>query len=59
MESFSELNQHIQTFLEQHAKFEEKGNKAAAGRARKALGEVKKLVTVYRKESVEACNKDD
>jgi uncharacterized protein YjbJ (UPF0337 family) len=33
----------------------EKGNKSAEGRARKAIGEVKKLVTEYRKESVNAC----
>ena len=31
----------------------EKGNKAAGGRARKAIGEIKKLVTEYRKASVE------
>ena len=30
------------------------GNKAAGSRARKALGEIKKLVTAYRKASVEA-----
>ena len=37
------------------AEFEENHNgttKAAKGRARKAIGEVKKLVTEYRKESV-------
>jgi hypothetical protein len=28
------------------------GNKAAGGRARKAVGEIKKLVTDYRKASV-------
>ena len=32
--------------------FTENGNKAAGGRARKAVGEVKKLVTDYRKASV-------
>tara|TARA_Y100001963_G_scaffold146296_1_gene221045 strand:- start:764 stop:946 length:183 start_codon:yes stop_codon:yes gene_type:complete len=36
-----------------HNTFEEKGNKAAGARARKALGEIKKLVTEYRKASVE------
>jgi hypothetical protein len=30
------------------------GNKAAGSRSRKALGEIKKLVTAYRKASVEA-----
>jgi hypothetical protein len=39
-------------FEENHHKFTEKGNKAAGGRARKAIGEVKKLVTEYRKVSV-------
>ena len=38
-----------------HNIFEEKGNKAAAGRARKAVGEIKKLVTEYRKASVSEC----
>ena len=33
-------------------KFAEKGNKAAGGRARKSIGEIKKLVTEYRKASV-------
>ena len=40
-------------FDDNHQKFEEKGNKAAGARARKALGEIKKLVTDYRKASVE------
>ena len=39
-------------FCENHSKFTEKGNKAAATRARKAVGELKKLVTDYRKASV-------
>ena len=39
-------------FEENHAIFSEKGNKAAGGRARKAIGEIKKLVTGYRKASV-------
>jgi len=39
-------------FEENHSKFTEKGNKAAATRARKAIGEIKKLVTDYRKQSV-------
>jgi len=28
------------------------GNKAAGGRARKAIGDIKKMVTEYRKESI-------
>ena len=39
-------------FEENHISFKEKGNKAAGGRARKAVGEIKKLVTDYRKASV-------
>ena len=39
-------------FSENHSKFTDKGNKAAATRARKAVGELKKLVTEYRKASV-------
>ena len=44
-------------FQDNHSKFTEKGNKAAAQRARKSLGEIKKLVTDYRKASVEECKK--
>ena len=39
-------------FEENHNSFSEKGNKAAGTRARKAIGEIKKLVTDYRKASV-------
>ena len=39
-------------FSENHSKFTKKGNKEAATRARKAVGELKKLVTEYRKASV-------
>lgn len=42
----------FENFMEAHTKSLE-GNKAAAGRARKNLGEIKKLVTDYRKVSVE------
>jgi len=42
-------------FQENHRAHSEKGNKAAAGRARKAIGEIKKLVTEYRKVSVSEC----
>jgi len=41
-----------EAFEENHSTFTDKGNKAAATRARKAIGELKKLVTGYRKESV-------
>jgi len=42
-------------FESNHNIFEDKGNKAAAGRARKSIGEIKKLVTEYRKASVSEC----
>lgn len=46
----------IQTLLEEFNTNHEKnagGNKAAGTRARKAASEVKKLLTAYRKESIE------
>lgn len=42
-----------QTYVEENAKFVEKGNKAAAGRARKALMELAKLAKVRRAEILE------
>ena len=49
---YDELNELWEQFQENHRKFDEKGNKAAAGRARKAIGGIKKLVTEYRQASV-------
>ena len=40
----------IDIYLEENAKFEEKGNKAAGTRARKALMDLKKLATTRRAE---------
>ena len=51
-ELFEQMTNHWNEFSQNHSKFTEKGNKAAATRARKAVGELKKLVTEYRKESV-------
>ena len=51
-ELYETLNNLWEDFQENHRTFTEKGNKAAGGRARKAIGEVKKLVTEYRKASV-------
>ena len=48
----SEQEEQFEEFQENHRKFEEKGVKAAGGRARKAIGEIKKLVTGYRQASV-------
>ena len=51
-EIFTQMETNWNDFIENHSKFNEKGNKAAATRARKAVGELKKLVTEYRKASV-------
>ena len=56
MANSSELYEQIESafndFKENHSTFSEKGNKAAGGRARKCIGEIKKLVTSYRQASV-------
>ena len=49
---YETMNNLWEEFQTNHRTFTEKGNKAAGGRARKAVGEVKKLVTDYRKASV-------
>ena len=51
-ELYAKMEVHWNEFSDNHLKFTDKGNKAAATRARKAIGELKKLVTEYRKESV-------
>ncbi len=51
-ELFNDMKIHWNTVEENHARFSEKSNKAAGTRARKAAGEVKKIVTDYRKASV-------
>ena len=48
---YDELKSYFDTFVSEHEK-NMGGNKAAGGRARKAIGELKKLVTDYRKASV-------
>ena len=50
---YESMNNLWEDFQENHRSFSEKGNKAAGTRARKAIGEIKKLVTDYRKASVE------
>lgn len=59
-----ELNNYYDKIMEQfeivqnrHEKFVEKGNKSAEADVRIALGEIKKLVTPYRKVSVEMTKK--
>ena len=53
-EQYQAIKELWNEFDENHSKFNEKGNKAAGARARKSLGEIKKLVTGYRKASVDA-----
>ena len=53
--SIKETYDNVTTLVGQLAENHQKnmdGNKAAGGRARKAIGEIKKLVTEYRKASV-------
>ena len=50
---YSEIKSLWEEFESNHESFSEKGNKAAGARARKAIGGIKKLVTDYRKASVE------
>ena len=54
-EIYDSLKELWEDFDSNHNVFIEKGNKAAAGRARKAIGENKNLVTEYRKSSVAEC----
>ena len=49
---YDTINDLFEEFQENHRKFSDKGTKAAGGRARKAIGEIKKLVTSYRQASV-------
>ena len=50
---YSQLNDLFTDFSTNHQTNLNTGNKAAGTRARKAIGEVKKLVTEYRKASVD------
>ena len=49
---FNEMSRLWASFHENHTKFSNNGTKAAAARARKDIGSIKKLVTDYRKTSV-------
>ena len=53
---YNDIKRLFGEFEENHSIFTEKGNKAAGGRARKAIGEIKKLVTSYRQASVSESN---
>ena len=56
-EMYAELKAQWSLVEERHNKFVERGTKAAEADARKALGEMKKMITPYRKASVEATKK--
>ena len=51
-ELYEQIEELFEDFQHNHRTFSEKGNKAAGGRARKAIGGIKKLVTSYRQSSV-------
>ena len=51
-EIHAKIKHHFDEYEKNHHVHAEKGNKAAGGRARKHIGEIKKLVTEYRKASV-------
>lgn len=53
-EIYAQIQKQVTIITENHEKFVLKGNKSAEARVRKAMGEVKKLVTPYRKASVDA-----
>lgn len=53
-ELYAQIEAQFAIVQERHTKFVEKGNKTAEADVRKALGEIKKLVTPYRQASVEA-----
>ena len=50
MSTNAEIQRLMEEYLAENAKFEEKGVKASAARARKALGDIGKLSKVRRKE---------
>ena len=51
-ELYEQIEECFEDFQANHKTFIEKGNEAAGGRARKYIGEIKKLVTAYRQASV-------
>lgn len=54
---FEQMKELWNEFETNHTTFHEKGTKAAATRARKYIGEIKKIITEYRKASVEESKK--
>ena len=56
MTTHEQILELVETYVAENAKFTEKGVKAAATRARKALGEIGKLTKERRKEIMEEKN---
>ena len=56
MSIHEQIVQQYENYLSEHAAWEDKGVKAAAARARKALGEIGKLTKERRKEIQEKRN---
>lgn len=54
MSTHNQLVELVSTYIEENEKFETKGIKASAARARKALGEIGKLTKLRRKEIQDA-----
>jgi len=54
---YAQFEEQVEIVKTRHAKFLDKGNKTAEADVRKALGEIKKIVTPYRKESVKVTAK--
>jgi len=57
-ELYEQIKSLYEAFDENHNQNAESGTKAAGTRARKAIGEIKKLATEYRKASVTESKKD-
>ena len=52
-EKFTEMDALWNEFKTNHLIFEDKGNKAAAGRARKSIQSLKKCITAYKQSNTE------
>ncbi len=52
---YNDMQELWDEFSKNHEVFTTIGNKAAAARARKAINNLKKLITPYKKQSVEDC----
>jgi len=57
-ELYEQIKSLYEAFDENHNQNADSGTKAAGTRARKAIGEIKKLATEYRKASVAESKKD-